>query len=428
MQSMSRHKAVFAILVALLGGGCAPEPPSGTYRDVEEEWLPKWSWAGPGFSQIEAALDNMKSSTAPRRNPEQYDTVTQYGPGHWVYEFVVLGDAAMSKALALEAAGEVDAAREAFMEASSFYQIGKFPYTRDGDWEYYRASYEQSMEAYERAGRLFETPLETVELPYQGGIIRGYLHLPAPSFEVPYPLVIASGGIDVFKVENYPLAKLMNEKGVAVVVLDIPGVGESNFVPSEPTHDQVFRDMLTLLERDPRIDASRAAVFATSFGGNAAARVAFTDERFVAVVAACAPVHDAFNQPVWAIRLAPASLVMSVMERLISPLRLDVLADRLGFSLPLREADYTEYAVRSAGFSLVDQGLVSTGKKTKVPLLVINTTDDDIAPPSDMELLAASAETSEVIYMGEGGHCGDKDTMVSLMVPWLEPYLLPVEK
>ena len=101
-----------------------------------------------------------------------------------------------------------------------------------------------------------------------------------------------------------------------------------------------------------------------------------------------------------------------------------ILADRLGFSLPLKEADYTEFAVRAAGFSLVRQGLVSTGEKAKVPLLVINTIDDDIAPPSDVELLAASAETSEVMYMGEGGHCGDKGTMVSMMVPWLVPYLL----
>jgi len=426
MQSIVRNKLlVFALFSALLGGGCAPEPPSGTYRDVEEEWLPKWTWAGPDSSQIEAALDNMKTSTAPRSNPEQYDTVTKYGPGHWVFEFEVLGDAAMSEALALEAAGEVEAARDAFMKASSFYQIGKFPYTRDGDWEYFRTSYEKSMAAYERAGRYFPTPLEIVELPYQGGTIRGYLHLPADTHEAPYPLVIASGGIDIFKVENYPLAKLMNEKGIAVVVLDIPGVGESNFVPSEPTHDQVFRDMLTLLEKDPRIDASRAAVFATSFGGNAAARVAFTDERFVAVVAACAPIHEAFDQPVWAMRLAPAPLVMAVMERIIPPLKLDVMADRLGFSLPLREEDYTEFAVRAAGFSLVHQGLISTGQKAKVPLLVINTTDDDIAPPSDMELLAASAETSEVMYMGEGGHCGERGLMVSMMITWLEPYLFP---
>jgi esterase FrsA len=424
MRSIPCSTAVATILLVFLGGGCATEPASSTYREVEEVWLPKWIWAGPGSSQIETALEEMKMSTAPRRNPAQYDTVTEYGPGHWVFEFEVLGDATMSEARALEVGGRVEAARDAFMRASSFYQIGKFPYTRDGDWEYFRASYEKSMEAYELAGRHFPTPLEIVELPYRGGTIRGYLHLPAGSYTAPYPLIIASGGIDVFKVENYPLAKLMTEKGIAVVVLDIPGAGESNFVPSEPTHDDVFRDMLTLLEKDVRIDASRAAVFATSFGGNAAAKVAFTDERFVAVVAACAPVHEVFDQPVWAIRLAPAPLVMAVMESIIPELRLNVLADRLGFPLPLRESDYSDFAMRASGFSLVHQGLLSGSDKAKVPLLVINTTDDDIAPPSDMELLAASAEDSTVMYMGEGGHCGDKGTMMSMIVPWLEPYLL----
>jgi esterase FrsA len=227
------------------------------------------------------------------------------------------------------------------------------------------------------------------------------------------------------RLSKYPFAKLMNEKGIAVVVLDIPGVGESNFVPSTPEHDQVFSDMLTLLKTDARIDESRAAVFAMSFGGNAAARVAFNDERFVAVVAGCAPVHAQFDRPLWAIRIAPAWILRGVMDRLLPEVRRDVLADRLGFSLPLMASDYAKFAIQTTRFSLVNQGLISKGNRAKVPLLVINTTDDDIAPPSDMELLAASAENSEVMYMGEGGHCGDSGMMVSMMMPWLESYLFP---
>jgi esterase FrsA len=309
--------------------------------------------------------------------------------------------------------------------AASYYQIGKFPYTRDSDWQYYRRAYEKSMAAYERAGRYFATPLEIVELAYLGEIVRGYLHLPPATFQTPVPLIIASGGIDVFKVENYPLAKLMNAKGIAVVVLDIPGVGESNFMTAEPNHDQLYSAMLTHLQQDARIDGSRAAVFATSFGGNAAARVAFTDERFVAVVAACAPVHDIFDQPVWATRIAPAPVLRAIMDSIVPEIRLNVLADRFGLKVPLEESDYAEFAARSAGFSLVNQGLLSGPDKAGVPLLVINTTDDDIAPPSDMELLAASALNSKLMYMGEGGHCGEKGLMLSMMSPWLEPYLLP---
>ena len=78
------------------------------------------------------------------------------------------------------------------MKASSFYQIGKFPYTRDRDREYFRTAYEKSMDAYERVGRYFPTPLEIVELPYWGGTVRGYLHVPAGSHQAPYPLVVAA--------------------------------------------------------------------------------------------------------------------------------------------------------------------------------------------------------------------------------------------
>ena len=417
-------KLVLSLVFILFLVGCTREPAPDTYRRVAQDWEKKWVWSGADPERIETALVNMKASTAPRRNPDQYDTVTNYGPGHWVFEFEAQADASMSEGVAFEQAGDIEAAKDAFLLASSYYQIGKFPYTRDDNWEYYRGAYEKSMAAYERAGLYFPAPLEVVELSYEEGLVRGYLHLPPATFESPVPVVIASGGIDVFKVENYPLVKLLNPKGIAVVVLDIPGVGESNFISANPNHDQVYSAMLTHLEKDPRIDGSRAAVFATSFGGNAAAKVAFTDERFVAVVAACAPVHEIFDQPVWATRIAPAPVLRAIMDSIVPEIRLNVLADRFGLKVPLQESDYAEFVARSAGFSLVNQGLLSGPDKTEVPLLVINTTDDDIAPPSDMELLAASAPNSELMYMGEGGHCGEKGLMLSMMSPWLEPYLL----
>jgi esterase FrsA len=416
---------LFLMVFILSGVGCTVEPTPDTYRRVKEDWENKWVWSGADRASIEIALANMKASTAPRRNPIQYDTVVSYGPGHWVFEFEALGDASMAKGVAFEETGEVGAARDAFLLASSYYQIGKFPYTRDGDWEYYRVAYEKSMAAYESAGRSFSPPLEVVELPYKGRRIRGYLHLPSVTHRSPVPVIIASGGIDVFKVENYPLVKLMNAKGIAVVVLDIPGVGESNYIAADPDHDQVFSAMLTYLENDRRINGSRAAVFATSFGGNAAAKVAFTDERFVAVVAACAPIHEIFDQPVWATRIVPASVLKVIMGSIVPEIRLNVLADRFGLPVPLEEGDYGEFAERSVRFSLVNQRLIPGAAKAKVPLLVINTVGDDIAPQSDMELLADSAEQSELMYMGEGGHCGEKGLMLSMMSPWLESYLLP---
>jgi esterase FrsA len=426
MKPFDRNKALVHVIVfTLLACSCSSTPPSESYRRLDETSMQNWVWLGGDPVKIETAIGNMKATTRSRRNPEQFDTVSEYGPGHWVFEFETLGDAAVSEGVVLEEAGDHEASRGAFLEAAAYYQIGTFPYTHGPDYDYFVAAYEKSMAAYERAGRYFPTPLEVVESSFKGGTIRGYLHLPAASHESPYPLVIASGGIDVFKTQNYPFAKAMNEKGIAVVLLDLPGAGQSNFVPADPNHDQVYSDMLSLLEKDSRIDVSRASVFATSWGGNAAARIAFTDDRFVAAVSACGPIHETLSPPMWVVRNLPSALMRAILAGAIPELRLDTLADRMGLPLPLAESDYVEFAERVSRFSLVNQGLISKADKAKVPLLVINTTDDPIAPPSDMELLAASAETSEVMYMGEGGHCGEKGLMVAMVTPWLESYLLP---
>jgi esterase FrsA len=424
----SRYRVTVCALSLVLGmltSACDSTAPPDSYRRVDEASIRKWVWLGADRTSLESTLRNMKVSTASRRDPALFDTVSEYGPGHWVFEFETLGDASMSEAVAREESGDLEAARNTFLQAAAYYQIAKFPYTRGPDYDDFVRAYEKNMTAYERAGRYFPAPLEIVESTFAGGTIRGYLHVPSNRTEAPVPLVIASGGIDVFKTENYPVAKELNEKGIAVLLLDLPGVGESNFVPVDPNHDRVYSDMLSLLEKDPRIDGSRAAVYATSWGGNASARVAFIDERFVASVSACGPIHDTFNPPMWAVRSLPGALMRAILTSAIPEVRLDTVADRVGLRLPLDESDYVELAERVSRFSLVHQGLISEEAKAKVPLLVINTTDDPIAPPSDMELLANSAETSELIYIGKGGHCGDRSRMVAHVIPWLEARLRP---
>jgi esterase FrsA len=425
MRRYKRYRVfTWTILIMLVVTACAKKSPDESYRRVDQTLINKWVWLGADAVKIETAMDNMKAAISPRRNQGQYDTVLDYGRGHWVFEFEELGDGAMSAGVMFENAGESEAARDAFLEAAVYYQIGKFPYTHGSDYEHYVIAYQKSMAAYERAGRYFPSPLEIVETIFKDGTIRGYLHIPAETHESPFPLVIASGGIDVFKTENYPLTREMNERGIAVLLLDLPGVGESDFVPADPNHDQVYSDMLTLLEDDARIDVLRSAVFATSWGGNASARIAFNDERFIAAVSACGPVHETLSPPMWAVRNLPSFLVQSLFVSSIPEVRLDTVADRVGLQLPLAPEDYVVFAEAISRFSLVNQGLISETNKAKVPLLVINTTDDPVAPPSDMELLAASAETSEVIYLGEGGHCGERSEMMAKVYPWLESYLL----
>ncbi len=392
---------------------------SETYRDVDGNLTERWIWGGADPEVLKSTFEAMKSSQAERSNPELYDTIAAFGPGHWTYEFLALGDGEMARAATAAAAGDRDGARDAYFSASNYYQIGKFPFIRTADYPYYLFAYKRSMVAYEKAGEFLPVPLEVVNLPYKGRAIRGYLHLTPAALENPAPLVIVSGGIDTFKVEHYPLVKALNEAGMSALVVDLPGVGESNFLPSNHKHDAVYSAFLDALSSDPRIDGDNVGAWAASWGGNAAARAAFTDDRFGAVVSACGPVHAALSIPDQAARQAPDAVRANTPKVVF-----DVVTDRLGMQPPIDNAQLPEFADRLRKFSLVEQGLVGGAVRTKTPVMVINTRSDSVAPPEDMEALAAASENGKVFYTDGEGHCGSRVPIIANSVPWLASHLL----
>ncbi len=410
---------LLASSTALITAPASAEEASETYRDIHGNLTDRWIWGGADPAVLEKTFQRIKSSTAERANPTQFDTVIAFGPGHWTFEFLALGDAEVARGEAAAAAGDSATARDAFFSASNYYQIGKFPFIRTADYPYFLYSYKQSMVAYERAGQYLPVPLEIVKIHYADRSIRGYLHLAPAALEKPAPLVLVSGGIDTFKVEHYPLVKALNEAGMSALVVDLPGVGESNFADASYNHDEVYSAFLDIVASDPRIDGDKTGVWAASWGGNAAARLAFTDDRFDAAVSACGPVHEAVSIPEQVARDMPDALRGSRPAVIM-----DVVTDRLGMQAPLKNADMVEFVERLRKFSLVEQGIVGGTEKAPVPLLVINTNSDPVAPPSDMEALAASAVKGEVFYTQSEGHCGSRDMIIAKSVPWLAGHLV----
>jgi len=394
------------LLILLSGCGLFVEE-TNTYREVEGNHTDRWVWGGADRSKLESAFSRMKNSQKERAVAGQWDTVIEFGPGNWVFELITLGDEEYAKAERAAQAGNIKEARHSYLAASNYYQIAKFPYVRDHNYPHYLIAYKKSMQAYEAAGKYFEVPLEVVEIPFDSGIVRGYIHLAEAALSTAAPLVIASGGVDVFKVEYYPMIKKFNQRGVSVLVADLPGVGESNFVAATPDHDHVYSKFFDVLTNDLRVNTKKIGLFATSWGGNASAKAAFRDMRFIGAVSACAPVHEALAPPQW------------LIVKGIPPFRFDVLADRLGIKLPVEQSEYLELSKRSRSFSLIEQGIVGNGKRPSVPLLVINTNDDPLAPKEEMTALAEASENSDLVLTGPGGHCGSRDSLLSESIPWL---------
>jgi hypothetical protein len=60
-----------------------------------------------------------------------------------------------------------------------------------------------------------------------------------------------------------------------------------------------------------------------------------------------------------------------------------------------------------------------------VPILSVNTADDDIAPPEDMELVTAASAHGELEFVGEEGHCAPDHSDTDLIMDWVLGRLRP---
>jgi pimeloyl-ACP methyl ester carboxylesterase len=308
-------------------------------------------------------------------------------PGSWVYEWRTIGEYyEQIGAEEIEAGHRVDA-REAYIRASVYYALAWFPgnYTPEE-----RLAYGQQLSVYRKAGALFDAPLEVVNVPFRESHLITYVHRPA-GIEKP-PLIIWTGGSDQYKANYYRPIQALNSKGFAVVTFDLPGFGESQAWPSEPTADEAHIAVMEYFIARGDFAAERISFVGVSWGGYFATRVAArNDPRVSAVVAFCAPVHNIFSAPVDFFQEALDSPERMTFVNLARHLQIEATAETMQATLER--------------FSLRDAGSLGQGQSITTPLLVINGTLDGIAPVSDLMLTHESAVDSDLWLLGRGDHC-----------------------
>ena len=324
-------------------------------------------------------------------------------PGSWVYEWRTIGEYYEQIGDVEIEAGHRVGAREAYLQASVYYGLAWFPgnYTPEE-----RLAYGQQLSVYRKAGALFDAPLEVVNVPFRESHLITYVHRPA-GIEKP-PLVIWTGGSDQYKANHYRPIQVLNSKGFAVVTFDLPGFGESQAWPSEPTADEAHIAIMEHFIARGDLAADRVSFVGVSWGGYFATRVAArNDPRVSAVVAFCAPVHNVFSAP-----------VDFFQEVLGSPERMTLvnLARHL-------QVDATAGAIQAAlgPFSLRDAGSLGQGQSITTPLLVINGTLDGLVPVSDLTLTHESAVDSDLWLLGRGDHCAIEywPVVIPQLADWL---------
>ncbi|BCB91329.1 alpha/beta hydrolase family protein [Phytohabitans suffuscus] len=199
----------------------------------------------------------------------------------------------------LERLAEAEAAAGHEITALEFYFDAAVAYAQAqhaifGDSPEKRYLHAASLRCYDKVRQLSPTPIEHVDVPWEGTVVSGNLHL-AP-VDGPAPLVFFIPGIDMTKeMVPDPLRNWAAQRGMHLWVFDGPGQGESNLrdvVLTNDNYESAVSAAISYLVQRPEVDAERVGLYAMSFGSYWGARVAATEPRIRAAVLQWASVTD----------------------------------------------------------------------------------------------------------------------------------------
>jgi pimeloyl-ACP methyl ester carboxylesterase len=237
----------------------------------------------------------------------------------WVHEWSALGARVEAEgATALEKAHKVSA-RDAYLRAYTYYRTATLclrvndPRFRE-TWQTMRACYRQ-------AARLFEPPIEPVEIPYEGSALPAYfVQAKDDGGEAKRPTVIVIGGGETFCEELYFWGGAgAAERGYNALLVDMPGQGATAFEGMHHRHDVEvpMGAVMDYLEDRSDVDTERIGAYGVSLGGYILLRSAAFEERIKAC-AVSTPIIDWHQTLVDAmpslLRNAPRPLFNSVMK------------------------------------------------------------------------------------------------------------------
>jgi esterase FrsA len=384
--------------------------PGETYRLLHRD-----SWVELGLEEedINTALAHMQQSEKSRYSDE-YDTVTEYGPGNWIYEFETYGDQYFQQAEEYEAKGENDAAKTYYIKSSMYYKVAAFPgVTRSWNPNHKEVIhvYQKSLHAYEKYSQYLAHPAEKVTVTIDGKEVFGYLHLPQLEEHEKAPLVILTNGTDFFLTELYLFVEKITASNLGVFVFDVPGIGASHEITLKPGDQapELHRTFLKTLANDSRIDAQKIGFIGKSLGGNIASKLAFTESKHEVkfIVNYCGPIDKVAGVP------------LDVLKENFPAMTFDALFARF-YDTSEKNDDLMVSGIQELG--LIHSEIIKEGTKTEIPILSVNTASDPANPVWEMKLLTKLSQGGDMMITEGEGHC-PPDEQPQEVIDWINKQL-----
>ncbi|MDT0307547.1 alpha/beta fold hydrolase [Streptomyces sp. DSM 44917] len=248
----------------------APEPSWRKAAEAHKRAMPMQRLLGNGLDHADATA--------------LYAAVDAGTP--WPEAASALGEANARRGRAALAAGHRHSALGWLRRASACYRFGQVP-LGDADPRK-RAMYRELIDAYAAAGALLDPPLEHVTLPHRTGTMSAWLHRPAGVTRP--PTVLLFGGFDGWREEYDTAARELVARGMAVLLLDGPGQGETRLFgrlhmdAHDPDDVCAALSAFVTHAREHPLLGEKVGIWGNSFGGYLAARTAARDPR---IAAAC---------------------------------------------------------------------------------------------------------------------------------------------
>jgi len=222
--------------------------------------------------------------------------------------------------------------------------------------------------------------------------------------ENPAPTVVIITGLDGYRTELCVWAEGWRRNGVATVILEIPGTGDSPAAPNDPkSPDREFSSLLDWMDTQERIDSKKVCVWGFSTGGYYAIRLAYTHpERLAGSISLGGGTHHMFD-PEW----------LSEVNHLEYPFDLaGTLCHKFGYGTDMelfkKEA--------SDKFSLLKDGTLD--KPVCAKLLLVNGTEDEIFPLDDSYLCLLHGPVKEARFVPGIKHMGEPESFF-IILKWI---------
>lgn len=206
-------------------------------------------------------------------------------PDSWRAEWTRTAERVEAEADRAKARGERARARGGYLRACSYYRAPLF--IMKADHPAFVDLAEKMRSCFRSAVEMSDSPLETVEVPYQGERLVGYFGT-VGEHSAPRPLFVIVGGIETFAEDCYfMIGPTALQHGYSILTVDLPGQGFNPFagvyfgakmhLPMEAVLDYALGR--------PDVEGHDLVVYGFSWGGHIVFKAGEHDRRINALIA-----------------------------------------------------------------------------------------------------------------------------------------------